>query len=278
MNFSLENGIKQKYDSEFNLINSLNEVDHIDWFPQELCAKYKQFTDQIQDWLALVKYHPYIQGVTAVEFQKMITDGKLIRIRPSDEDVKDKIQNLRTKDGLLTLFYHAVVYVPEQPFEQTDGNSNQLELKYDRNFGETEPLEITALDDILLTDCNQPVTDLELQELKQPNDQQSSSNTVSSNEKFVRRSTRKRKRPDVLGINSDHDVAPAVKDKKQMRKSTNGSPNKLFCRKEDLALMACVNHLGPNWKEIKERMSSFGFERNSNSSFSDRWNRLQDQI
>ena len=278
MNFSLENGIKQKYDSEFNLINSLKDVDHIDWFPQELCAKYKQFTDQIQDWLALVKYHPYIQGVTAVEFQKMITDGKLIRIRPSDEDVKDKIQNLRTKQGLLTLFYHAVVYVPEQPLEQTDENFNQLDLKYDRNFSETEPLELTALDDILLTDCNQPVADLELQELKQPNDQQSSSNTVSSNEKFVRRSTRKRKRPDMLVINSDRDVAPAVKDKKQIRKSPKRSSIKLFCRKEDLALMTCVNHLGPNWKDIKERMSSFGFERNSKSSFSDRWNRLQEQI
>ena len=44
------------------LFYSLNDVDHIDWFPQELCSKYKQFTDQIQDWLALVKYHPYIQG------------------------------------------------------------------------------------------------------------------------------------------------------------------------------------------------------------------------
>ena len=253
-------------------------MDHIDWFPQELCAKYKLFTDQIQDWLALVKYHPFIQGVTAVEFQKMVTDGKLIRIRPSDEDVKDKIQNLRTKEGLLTLFYHAVVYVPEQPLEQTDENFNQLDLKYDRNFSETEPLELTALDDILLTDCNQPVADLELQELKQPNDQQSSSNTVSSNEKFVRPSTRKRKRPDMLVINSDRDVAPAVKDKKQIRKSPKRSSIKLFCRKEDLALMTCVNHLGPNWKDIKERMSSFGFERNSKSSFSDRWNRLQEQI
>ena len=62
MNFSLENGITEQYDSDFNLINSLNDVDHIDWFPQELCSKYKQFTDQIQDWLALIKYHPYIQG------------------------------------------------------------------------------------------------------------------------------------------------------------------------------------------------------------------------
>ena len=62
MNFSLENGITEQYDSDFNLINSLNDVDHIDWFPQELCSKYKQFTDQIQEWLALVKYHPYIQG------------------------------------------------------------------------------------------------------------------------------------------------------------------------------------------------------------------------
>ena len=62
MYFSLENGITEQYDSDFNLINSLNDVDHIDWFPQELCSKYKQFTDQIQDWLALVKYHPYIQG------------------------------------------------------------------------------------------------------------------------------------------------------------------------------------------------------------------------
>ena len=62
MNFSLENGITEQYDSDFNLINSLNDVDHIDWFPQELCSKYKPFTDRIQDWLALVKYHPYIQG------------------------------------------------------------------------------------------------------------------------------------------------------------------------------------------------------------------------
>ena len=188
VNFSLENGITEQYDSDFNLINSLTEVDHIDWFPQELCSKYKQFTDQVQDWLALIKYHPYIQGwdprsgpkfqnprwsrsvlvrdfqnfynsvpvhdrpvlvrgslmedVTAVEFKKMVTDGKLIRIQPSDEDVKDKIQKLRTKDGLLTLFYHAVVYVPEQPFEYTDENSNQLKLQYDGDFGETEPLQV----------------------------------------------------------------------------------------------------------------------------------------
>ena len=177
MNFSLENGITEQYDSDFNLINSLNDVDHIDWFPQELCSKYKQFTDRIQDWLALVKYHPYIQGrdprsyakisilsgcnpvrfefnimflvrwsliqgITAVEFKKMVTDGKLIRIQPSDEDVKDKIQKLRTKEGLLTLFYHAIVYVPEQPMEQTDENSNQLKLKYGRDFGETEPLQV----------------------------------------------------------------------------------------------------------------------------------------
>ena len=114
--------------------------------------------------------------------------------------------------------------------------------------------------------------------MKHPNDHQSSSNTDSSNEKFVRRSTRKRKRPDWLAINSDHGGAPAVKDKKLVRKSPTGSPVKLFCRKEDLALMACVNHLGPNWKEIKERMTSFGFERNSKSSFSDRWNRLQEWI
>ena len=72
----------------------------------------------------------------------MVIDGKLIRIQPSDEDVKDKIQKLRTKEGLLTLFYHAIVYVPEQPMEQTDENSNQLKLKYGRDFGETEPLQV----------------------------------------------------------------------------------------------------------------------------------------
>ena len=144
--------------------------------------------------------------------------------------------------------------------------------------GSATLLQLAALDDILLTDCNQPVTDLELQELKPPSDHQLSSNTDLSNEKFVRRSTRKRKRPDCLGINSDPIETPAIKNKKSIRKSPNGSPIKLFCRKEDLALMTCVNHLGPNWKEIKERMSSFGFERNSKSSFSDRWNRLQEKI
>ena len=148
--------------------------------------------------------------------------------------------------------------------------------------GSATLLQPTTLDDILLTDCNKPVVDLELQELKPPSDHQSSSNTDSLNEtddqKFVRRSTRKRKRPDCLGINSVPVEAPAIKNKKSIRKSPNGSPIKLFCRKEDLALMTCVNHLGPNWKEIKERMSSFGFERNSKSSFSDRWNRLQEKI
>ena len=119
---------------------------------------------------------------------------------------------------------------------------------------------------------------MELQELKPPSDHRSSSNTVSSNEKFVRRSTRKRKRPDWLALNSDPVETPAIKNKKLIRKSPNGSPIKLFCRKEDLALMTCVNHLGPKWNEIKERMSSFGFERNSKSSFSDRWNRLQEKI
>lgn len=273
--FRLENGIGEQYDSDFNLINSLDEVNHIDWFPQELCSKYKQFTDQIQDWLALVKYHPYIQGVTAVEFKKMVTDGKLIRIKPSDDDVKDKIQNLRSKEGLLTLFYNAIVYVPEQPVEYVDENSNQLKSKCDFDFEETEPLQLTALDDILLTDYNQPVADSELLELKQSIHYQSSSPANSSNEIFVRRSTRKRKRPDWLVIHSDNDETPTFNDKRPARESPNRSPIRLFCRKEDLALMTCVNHLGPNWKEIKKRMTSFGFERNSSSSFSDRWNRLQ---
>ena len=95
--------------------------------------------------------------------------------------------------------------------------------------GSATLLQLTALDDILLTDCHQPVADLELQELKPPSDHQSSSNTGSSNEKFVRRSTRKRKRPDWLAINSDPVEAPAIKDKKLIRKSPNGSPIKLFC-------------------------------------------------
>ena len=92
-----------------------------------------------------------MEDVTAVEFKKMVTDGKLIRIQPSDEDVKDKIQKLRTKDGLLTLFYHAVVYVPEQPFEYTDENSNQLKLQYDGDFGETEPLQVRATNSRMVT-------------------------------------------------------------------------------------------------------------------------------
>ena len=80
----------------------------------------------------------------------MVTDGKLIRIQPSDEDVKDKIQKLRTKEGLLTLFYHAVVYVPELPMEQTDEKSNQLKLTYDRDFGETEQLQVKVTNPLLV--------------------------------------------------------------------------------------------------------------------------------
>ena len=77
----------------------------------------------------------------------MVIDGKLIRIQPSDEDVKDKIQKLRTKEGLLTLFYHAVVYAPEQPMEQTDENSNQLKHTYN---GETEPLQVKVTNPLLV--------------------------------------------------------------------------------------------------------------------------------
>ena len=225
--------------------------------------------------MALVKYHPYIDGVSTIEFQKMVTDGKLIRIQPCDEDVKEKIQNLRTKEGLLALFYHAVVYVPEQPIEKAIDESSQLKHKYDLGFCENETYQLTTLDDVLLTDCNRPVADLELQEMKE-NIEPSSSGMDSSNENFIRRSTRKRKKPDWLAINADRDRLSATKDRRLMRKSPNGSPVKFFCRKEDLALMTCVNHLGPDWKAIKERMSSFGFERSSSSSFSDRWNRLQE--
>ena len=226
--------------------------------------------------MALVKYHPYIDGVTAFEFQKMVTDGKLIRIRPTDDDVKEKIQNLRTKEGLLTLFYQAVVYVPEIPMEAAD-ESNQLQPNNDLGFCD-ERNQLALVDDILLTDCNQPVADLELQELKavRQNSDGSTSNVDSSNEHYVRRSTRKRKRPDWLSIYSENDREPTPKAKRLFRKSPNGSPVKMFCRKEDLALLTCVNQFGPDWKAIKERMSSFGFERNSSSSFSDRWNRLQE--
>ena len=233
--------------------------------------------------MALVKYHPYIDGVTAFEFQKMVTDGKLIRIRPTDDDVKEKIQNLRTKEGLLTLFYQAVVYVPEIPMEAVD-ESNQLPNN-DIDICDNDRHQLAVVDDILLTDCNQPfadihrpVADLELQELKpvRQNSDGSSSNVASSNEHYVRRSTRKRKRPDWLSIYSENDREPTPKAKRLFRKSPNGSPVKMFCRKEDLALLTCVNQFGPDWKAIKERMSSFGFERNSSSSFSDRWNRLQE--
>ena len=257
----------------------MNDVNHIDWFPQELCSKYKQFTDQIQDWMALVKYHPYIDGVSAFEFQKMVTDGKLIRIRPSDDDVKEKIQNLRTKEGLLTLFYQAVVYVPEIPMEATD-ELNQLQPNKDSDLCDNDVHQLTVVDDILLTDCNQPVADIELQELEavQQNSDGSSSNVDSSNEHYVRRSTRKHKRPDWLAINADNDIETATNEKRLFRKSPNGSLVKMFCRKEDLALLTCVNQFGPDWKAIKERMSSFGFERNSSSSFSNRWNRLQEKI
>ena len=89
----------------------MEEVNHIDWFPHDLSTKYQQFVDQVQDWMALIKYHPYIQDVTAHEFKRMVTDGQLVRTGPAYDDVKEKIQNLRSKDGLLTLFYNCVVYV-----------------------------------------------------------------------------------------------------------------------------------------------------------------------